>query len=99
MFHCNSDHKSKLLMILNNAPAACCNFEVKQAFSLDFGQHRETSTSFSHGIASIGFVRGCLKCEFPIGLGFVGSVERTPPLSKPSIFSEAILMSCSEFLT
>ena len=71
MFHCNSDDMSKLLKILNNAPATCCNFEVKQVFSLDFGQERETSTSFSHGIASIGFIRGHLKCEFPTGLRLV----------------------------
>ena len=75
MCHCSSDEMSKLLMILNNAPAACCNFEVKQAFLLDFGQDRETSMSFSHGIASIGFIRGHLKCEFPTGLEFVGSVD------------------------
>ena len=75
MFHCNSDDMSKLLMILNNTPAGCRNFEVKQAFSLDFGQDQETSTSFSHGIASIGFIRGHLKCKFPTGLGFVGSVS------------------------
>ena len=75
LFHCNSDDISKLLMILNNAPATCCNFEVKQAFLLDSGQDRETSASFSHGIASIGFVRGRLKCEFSTGLGFVRSVD------------------------
>ena len=75
MFHCNSDDMSKLLMILKSAPATCRNFEVKQAFSLDFGQGRETSMLFSHGIASIGFIRGCLECEFPTGLRFVGSVN------------------------
>ena len=75
MFHCNKDDMSKLLMILNNAPATWCNFEVKQVFSLDFGQDRETSTSFSHGIASIDFIRGHLRCEFPTGLGFAGSVD------------------------
>ena len=69
MFHCNSDDMSKLLMILNNTPAGCRNFEVKQTFLLDFGQDRETPTSFSHGIASIGFVRGRLK--FPTGFGLV----------------------------
>ena len=74
MFHCSSDAMSKLLMIMNSAPANCWNFEVKQMFSLDFGQEPETSTSFFHGIASIGFMRGCLKCEFPTGLGFAGSV-------------------------
>ena len=89
---------SKLLMILNNAPAACRNFEKKQAFSLDLGQDRETSMSLSHGLASIGFKRGRLKCEFPTGFRFVGSVERTPPLFKPSTLSEAILTSFSEFL-
>ena len=62
---------SKLLMSLNNAPPTCHNFQVKQAFSLDFGQDRETSAAFSHGIASIGFVRGHLKCEFPTGLGLM----------------------------
>ena len=60
---------SKLLMSLNNAPATWRNFEVKQAFSLDFGQDRETSTAFSHGVVSFGLVRGHLKCEFPTGLG------------------------------
>ena len=54
MFHCNSNDMSELVMLLNNAPVAGCNFEVKQAFS--------------YGKASIGFVRGCLKCEFPTGL-------------------------------
>ena len=66
---------SKLLIILNNAPATCCNFKVKQVFSLDFGQDRETYTSFSHWIASIGFIRGHLKCEFATGLRFVESVD------------------------
>ena len=89
---------SKLLMILNNASAACHNFEVKQAFSLDFGQDQETSMSFCHGIASISFIRGRLKCEFLTGLRFVGSAERTPPLTKPSTLFEAILTSFSEFL-
>ena len=89
---------SELVMIFNNAPAACRNFEKKQAFSLDFGQDRETSTSFSHGLASIGFKRGLLKCEFPTGFKFVGSAERTQPLSKPSTLYKAILTSFSEFL-
>ena len=71
MSHCNSDDISKLLMILINAPAAYPIFEVKQAFSLDFVQGRETSTTFSHAIASIGFIRGRLKCEFPTRLGLV----------------------------
>ena len=52
----------------------------KKQKTFDFGQARETSTLFSHGIGSIGFVKWRLKFKYPTGLGFVMSVERTPPL-------------------